>query len=476
MAAFEAARDYDNAVRVHLDHLNNPEAAVRIVKETKSVEGAKLVARFFLRLGDFNSAIQFLILSKCVDEAFQLAKQHGKMALFADIIGEDASAEDYHSIAMYFESERNSLQAGRFFYRAGQHSKALRHLLKSASSSNDDAEAITLAIEVVGSSGQAHLSRQLVDFLMGETDGVPKDAKYLFRLYMAKGQYREAAKTAIIIAREEQAQGNYRNAHDVLYKMHQELMNNGIPIPGEMKYNLMILHSYILARLHVKWGDHLKTARMLLRVAKNISKFPSHIVNILTSTVIECQRAGLKSSAFNYAVVLMRPEHRSEIDDRYRKKIEGIIRKPQKTEEEPLLTPCPFCEHPVVESDLQCDSCKNSLPYCIVSGYHIQAQDLSQCPHCQFPGMRSELLRVAKAQESCPMCSNELNDGLKFPVLTPAQIKTVVTSNGANGYGDMDDEGEEKFVNGDKEEDQDSGGEEKSADSTSSNATGGSRG
>jgi hypothetical protein len=29
-------------------------------------------------------------------------------------------------------------------------------------------------------------------------------------------------------------------------------------------------------------------------VAKNISKFPAHVVPILTSTVIECQRAGLK--------------------------------------------------------------------------------------------------------------------------------------------------------------------------------------
>lgn len=34
-----------------------------------------------------------------------------------------------------------------------------------------------------------------------------QDAKYLFRLYMAKSQYREAAKTAIIIAREEQNSG-----------------------------------------------------------------------------------------------------------------------------------------------------------------------------------------------------------------------------------------------------------------------------
>ena len=70
------------AVRIHLDFLNNPESAVKLVKETKSTEGAKLVARFFLKLGDFNSAIQFLILSKCVDEAFQLAKQHGKFIFF----------------------------------------------------------------------------------------------------------------------------------------------------------------------------------------------------------------------------------------------------------------------------------------------------------------------------------------------------------------------------------------------------------
>ena len=110
VAAYAAARDFDNAVRVHLDHLNDPEAAVKIVKETRSTEGAKLVAKFFLRLGDFNSAIQFLVMSKCVDEAFQLAQQHGKMALFADIVGEEASPEDFNSMALHFEAEKNSLQ------------------------------------------------------------------------------------------------------------------------------------------------------------------------------------------------------------------------------------------------------------------------------------------------------------------------------------------------------------------------------
>ena len=33
--AYEAARDYDSAVRLYLDKLNDPENAVRIVKQTR---------------------------------------------------------------------------------------------------------------------------------------------------------------------------------------------------------------------------------------------------------------------------------------------------------------------------------------------------------------------------------------------------------------------------------------------------------
>lgn len=46
-----------------------------------------------------------------------------------------------------------------------------------------------------------------------------QDAKYLFKLYLAIGRYREASQTAILIAKEDQAAGNYRNAHDMLFRM-----------------------------------------------------------------------------------------------------------------------------------------------------------------------------------------------------------------------------------------------------------------
>lgn len=61
----------------------------------------------------------------------------------------------------------------------------------------------------------------------------------------------------------------------MLFSMYQELRRNGIKIPSEMQSNLSLLHSYILVRLHVRRGQHTKGARMLVRVAQNISKFPS---------------------------------------------------------------------------------------------------------------------------------------------------------------------------------------------------------
>ncbi|CAL1537974.1 unnamed protein product [Lymnaea stagnalis] len=404
--AYKLAKEWDNVIRINLDHLQNPEEAVKIVRETQSVEGAKMVAKFFQRLNDYGSAIQFLVMSHCNDEAFQLAQQHRQMEVYADIIGADATNEDYHSIAVYFETEKNNFLAGKFFLLSGQFTKAIKHFLKC---NPEDGQPIELAIETVGRANDDLLTKQLVDFLMGDLDGTPKDAKYLFRLYMALKKYGEAARTAIIIAREEQNAGNYRNAHDVLFSMYQELKENKIKIPSEMATNLMILHSYILVKIHVKQGDHMKGARMLIRVANNISKFPSHIVPILTSTVIECHRAGLKNSSFSYAAMLMRPEYRNDIDLKYKRKIEMIVRKPDKSEEEEPITPCPFCGFQIPETELLCPDCKNTIPYCIITGRHVLRDDFCACPNCDFPAIYTEYLKMLETEEICPMCSEKVN-------------------------------------------------------------------
>lgn len=61
----------------------------KIMLETTLYHNSKLnfLVRFFQRLNDYSSAIQFLVISKCNDEAFQLAQAHNQMETYADIIG-----------------------------------------------------------------------------------------------------------------------------------------------------------------------------------------------------------------------------------------------------------------------------------------------------------------------------------------------------------------------------------------------------
>ncbi|KAF5397165.1 hypothetical protein PHET_09384, partial [Paragonimus heterotremus] len=72
VVAYEAAHDWDSVVRLQLEKLGNADEAVRVVRETKSIDGAKMIAQYFTRINDHASAIQFLVLSKCLETAFQL--------------------------------------------------------------------------------------------------------------------------------------------------------------------------------------------------------------------------------------------------------------------------------------------------------------------------------------------------------------------------------------------------------------------
>ncbi|KAL3685392.1 hypothetical protein R1sor_003414 [Riccia sorocarpa] len=75
--------------------------------------------------------------------------------------------------------------------------------------------------------------------------------------------------------------------------------------------------------------------------------------------------------------MLMRPEYRNQITSAYKRKIESIVRKPEKTEEDETVTPCPFCKQHIPETQLECPSCRNNLPFCIASGRHLTAEEVA---------------------------------------------------------------------------------------------------
>jgi len=151
-------------------------------------------------------------------------------------------------VAEHFRVNGNYLEAGRYLLYALKYPEALKMFLSSQS---NDETAIELAITTIGEAKNDNLTHELIDFLMGERDGVPKDAKYIFKLYMSLGQFKEAARTAVIIAKEEQTLGNYRAAHDLLFDNYIQLRKTGTAIPTELDRMLMLIHSYVLVKVYL---------------------------------------------------------------------------------------------------------------------------------------------------------------------------------------------------------------------------------
>jgi len=400
--AFEIAKDLDNVVRLQLMHLNNPQRAFAIVRKARSAEGASLVSKFCISSGDYPAAIEFLLMARRAEEAFELAQSHDEMDTYVRICGDSGTPDEYMKLAKYYENKGSFAKAGELYEKCDQFQQALKLYLRCGATEIDH------AINVVGRANNDMLTNQLVDFLMGETDGIQKDHNYLFRLHMALHQYEQAAHTAVLIARQEQEMGNYKLAHTQLFDTYKELELQNKKPPAELTRQLMLLHSYILVKTLVKLGDHVAAAYMLIRVAKNISKFPRHVVPILTSTVIECQRAGFKKTAFEYASMLMRPEYRTQINAQYKRKIENIVRKPDKNDEEEPMSECPFCNHLGPETDIECTNCKNVIPYCIATGRRMVLADWAQCPSCRFSCRASVFVKIIAADKLCPMCNQPI--------------------------------------------------------------------
>lgn len=67
-------------------------------------------------------------------------------------------------------------------------------------------------------------------------------------------------------------------AHGILFETIRQLEAQKARVPQSLRASFVLLHSYSLVKILVKREDHEGAARMLLRVAKNISRFPSHVV------------------------------------------------------------------------------------------------------------------------------------------------------------------------------------------------------
>ncbi len=424
--AYGRGGDNDNLIRLYLKRLDKPQKAFELVRQTRSTQGARMVANYCTANGNLELAIEFLLMAKLDSQAFERARSHGKMDVYARALGDNGTEEQYLRLAKYFESASDAASAARLYQRVGLYDKALRLFMQCGESEID------AAIGVVRAAGNtanvSHLGHQLHAYLSGELgDRKAKDPIYIYKLQMAVRDFAEASNTALLIAAQEQEIGSYKTAHSILFECASDLAKNNIPVPNELSRALQLLHSYIIVRKLVQRNRHLEAAKLLIRVAENISKFPAHVVQILTSCVVECRRGRLKQAAFKYAKKLMLPENRNRILPKLKKQIEKLVRRPPSQDDPVEMTPCPICFFKLPRSALDCANCKNLLPYCTVTGQHMIASDYARCRSCGFPALHSELASLANEGLMCFMCGKSPGAASEIVKLTKAEVKKLLT-------------------------------------------------
>ena len=90
----DAAKSYslanmpDSVVRINLHHLDNRELAFSIVRKTGSSHGAKIIADYCKKHGIWDGAIEFLVLAKRSDEAFEIAKENDQVQTYASFLSD----------------------------------------------------------------------------------------------------------------------------------------------------------------------------------------------------------------------------------------------------------------------------------------------------------------------------------------------------------------------------------------------------
>lgn len=268
LQAYQKSGDFDAQVRLLIDHLNAAPEALALVRLHRMVSCAEIAAKFCQSQGDHRGCIEFLLLAKKPKSAMDIARQHDLLDVLAQFLGDDASAEDFNFIAQHYERQQNSFQAAEFYFKAQMYEKSVRLFMTSGDSG------IERAIDVCGIVGKEDVTHLLRQFLLGESresDGTPKEAKWMYKLHMRLGNYDKAGKSAAIIADELLAkagtgQGFYTQSRDVLRDAQIDLAAKGRPPSSEISSRLRLLHSYNIVRGLMAREEHVNAARMLVSI------------------------------------------------------------------------------------------------------------------------------------------------------------------------------------------------------------------
>lgn len=401
---------HELAVRVVLDYLHDIERAEAIVRQSHSIEGARLVIQHFLKLDRFADAVEFCALAGLFEEALQFAMKHGQCEHLAKFLVKNSSLVNSNDTWLRLASvlQSSSVFYGLALLHAGDQAKGSEALSSALSVGNIDGVHARV-MELIGSVSADNDAL----FLAGIENALsrPPLEYYRFQFLVSLERYKDAAVVLKQKAEAEKEAGNFRKARDLLRDGYMQFRDRREPFPAELMEDLLLLHSYLLMKILAKINAHQAAGWLSLRIAESIEAFgKGHRVGILAFAALQCYKIKLGQSALKFAGVLMQSEYRAQLSADLLEKLEYVINNPIPSQAESPETPCPMCKKPLPILSKRCGSCfagaKTILPFCVATGVHMSSEGASFCPNCQFPALWQPFLKLLNQTESvCPMCT-----------------------------------------------------------------------
>ena len=372
--------DYNSAVRLNLYEINCCKVAFDIARKCRSESCAKIVAKYCVEQHDVVSAIEFYLLAREISTSLELAFDCDRIDVFLSQVNKiEMNEVEAFDVAKACESCGRLEVAVEFFYISRNYEKALDLALKC------DDRCLDIAIQVVTKAENKSLSSKLIDYLLGEIDGKKREPMFLFRLFASLDRIDDAIKTINDITHEELESGNYHKALKDLAEVISIYLNKEWKLPKRFSEMFINLHSYSLVKRLAKQGDHLQVAYLLRRILPSRDLFTKHQFQIVLSATIECDKVGLKQTAYECANIIMSDNTMLNQlkKSKFMKKVKHISSHMGKDDVETLVH-CPLSDKMISFMSLQSPN-GFFLPMCIACGKTIiNFQNACTCPNTGF--------------------------------------------------------------------------------------------
>ncbi|GIQ83356.1 hypothetical protein KIPB_004660 [Kipferlia bialata] len=437
-AGYAAGSDYTDSVSASIDRSSLPgrdaerereserEEAQRVAERqtecsaafeearTRYRASALSLANHMASVGNSEAATEFYLAAGEVDQAFQAAQAQGTLAVFMRLFDPHlVGPAQLGQIADHFAQSTDPSQiqfAAHLLDEGGDPEGAVQLLLESDTEDGSHVEQALIVLE--NNPDSEAVARQVAEYVNASHS--PAVQRLRPRLYLVLGDVAAAARTASDVALQLQADGNHKAAQQQLSHCVRAIRSLGFKVPADLLDELYVLVSYTLSKRLLRIQDHVCTAVCLSRVCQHVHRFGESAPQILLSAVVETYRAKMRQTSFCLGRTLLK-QHRDSIDERYRRKVETIVRKHRSTDtdELPEAVPCSICDGTIPVTAASCPSCMSHIVLDASCGMPLSVEQYAECPHCQAPlGQRSSLALAGGGDSLvCPVCAG----GVRLP-------------------------------------------------------------